>query len=273
MVLDSYRAFSPQVAAMVQRVFDENHIDSEVRLGKQAGAFCLAALPELTPWVMVNYDGSAYDVAVLAHELGHAIHAMLASHQSILTQQAALPLAETASVFGEMQLTDCLLSQEKDPGLRRDLLARAIDDAYVTVMRQAFFTTFERDAHRMINDDCTVEELTAHYLDNLREQFGEAFDVSGEFRWEWLIVPHLYESPFYTYAYSFGQLLVLSLYQQYRREGESFVPRYLKILSYGGSESPIKILGEAGLDVTSPAFWQAGFDVIGGMIAELEELS
>jgi len=273
LVLDSYRAFSPQVAALAQRVFDENHIDSEMRAGKRAGAFCLAALPEMTPWVMMSYDGSAYDVATLAHELGHAIHAMLASHQSVLTHDPALPLAETASVFAEMQLTDCLLGQEKDPAVRRDLLSRAIDDAYVTVMRQAFFTIFERDAHRMINDDCTVEELTEHYLENLREQFGDAVDVSEEFQWEWLIVSHLYQTPFYTYAYSFGQLLVLSLYQQYRQEGEAFVPRYLRILSHGGSDSPMEILREAGLDITSAAFWQAGFDVIGGMIAELEELS
>jgi oligoendopeptidase F len=273
MVLDSYRAFSPQLAALVQRVFDENHIDSQVRPGKRSGAFCLAALPELTPWVMMSYDGSPYDVATLAHELGHAVHGMLSSHQSVLTHDPSLPLAETASVFAEMQLTDCLLSQEQDATVRRDLLARAIDDAYVTVMRQAFFAIFERDAHEMINNDCSVEELTAHYLEILGEQFGDAVDISDEFQWEWLIVPHLYQSPFYTYAYSFGQLLVLSLYQQYRRDGEAFVPRYLKILSYGGSDSPMKILGEAGLDVTSPAFWQAGFDVIGGMIAELEELS
>jgi oligoendopeptidase F len=273
LVLDSYRAFSPQVAALAQRVFDEDHIDSETRLGKQAGAFCLAALPEMTPWVMINFEGSAYDVATLAHELGHAVHAMLSSHQSVLTQDPALPLAETASVFAEMQLTDCLLNQELDPGVRRDLLARAIDDAYVTVMRQAYFAIFERDAHEMINNDCTAEELTGRYREILGEQFGDAVDVSEEFQWEWMIVPHLYESPFYTYAYSFGQLLVLSLYQQYRREGESFVPTYLKILSYGGSESPMKILSEAGLDIASPAFWQAGFDILAGMITELEELS
>jgi oligoendopeptidase F len=273
LVLESYHAFSPQLAALAQRVFDEHHIDSEIRSGKRSGAFCLAALPEMTPWVMMSYDGSAYDIATLAHELGHAVHAMLSGRQSVLVHDPSLPLAETASVFAEMQLTDCLLSQEKDPSIRRDLLARAIDDAFVTVMRQAFFAIFEREAHEMINNDCTVEELTGRYLEIVQEQFGDAVDVSEEFQWEWLIVPHLYQSPFYTYAYSFGQLLVLSLYQQYRREGESFVPRYLKILSYGGSDSPMKILGEAGLDVTSPAFWQTGFDVIAGMIAELEELS
>jgi oligoendopeptidase F len=221
---------------------------------------------------MLNYDGSVHDVAALAHELGHAVHSMLADHHSVLTQQPALPLAETASIFAEMQLTDCLLSQENDPALRRDLLARAIDGAYITVMRQAFFTIFERDAHAMINDGCTMDELTDHYLENLREQFGDAVEVTDEFKWEWLVIPHLIHSPFYTYAYSFGQLLVLSLYQQYREEGQSFIPGYLKLLSYGGSESPMKILAEAGLNVASPEFWQDGFHVIEEMISELDRL-
>jgi oligoendopeptidase F len=273
MVMDSYRALSPTVAELAQRVFDEDHLDSEIRAGKRGGAFCYAVIPELTPWVMMNYDGSARDIATLAHELGHAIHAILANHHSVLTQQASLPLAETASVFAEMQLTDQLLKQEQDPGVRRDLLANALDDAYITVMRQAYFTIFERDAHTMISDNRPLDELTEHYLNNLREQFGDAVDISDEFKWEWLAVPHFYHSPFYTYAYSFGQLLVLALVQQYRMEGEAFIPRYLKILSYGGSESPTKILNEAGLDVTSAVFWQGGFDVIRNMIDGLERLS
>lgn len=273
MVMDSYRVFSPEVVGLAQRVFDENHLDSEIRAGKRGGAFCYTASPEWTPWVMINYDGRARDIATLAHELGHAIHSLLANHHSALTQQPALPLAETASVFAEMQLTDRLLKQESDPTVRRDLLVNALDDAYINVMRQAYFTIFERDAHAMINDNCTLEELTEHYLNYLHEQFGDAVEVSDEFKWEWLAIPHFYQSPFYTYAYSFGQLLVLALYQQYRIEGEAFIPRYLKILSYGGSESPMKILAEAGLDIASPTFWQGGFDVIDAMISELEKLS
>ena len=270
MTMNSYNAFSPEVAKLAQRVFDENHLDSEVRTGKRGGAFCYTVSPQFTPWVLMNYDGSARDIATLAHELGHAIHSMLAEGHSALTQQPALPLAETASVFAEMQLTDQLLKQESDPAVRRDLLANALDDAYINVMRQSFFTIFERDAHAMINDDCTIDELTELYMNNLKEQFGDAVQVSDEFKWEWLAIPHIYHSPFYTYAYSFGQLLVLALYQQYRLEGASFIPRYLKILAYGGSESPMKILNEAGLDVTSSAFWQGGFDVLEGMIDELE---
>ncbi len=273
MVADSYQAFSPDVASLAQRVIDENHLDSEIRPGKRGGAFCYTALPELTPWVMTNYDGSARDIATLAHELGHAVHAMLANKHSVLTQQACLPLAETASVFAEMQLTERLLKQENNPSVRRDLLANALDDAYITVMRQAYFTIFEKEAHEMINDNKSLDELTDQYMNNLKEQFGDAVEISDEFKWEWIAIPHFYQSPFYTYAYSFGQLLVLALYQQYRHEGEAFISKYLKLLSYGGSESPMKILSEAGLDVTSPVFWQGGFDVIKNMIDELERLS
>ena len=273
MVLDSYRTFSPDVAELAKKVFEDNHLDSEIRPGKRGGAFCYTALPELTPWVMINYDGHARDIATLAHELGHAIHAMLASRHSVLTQQASLPLAETASVFAEMQLTDQLLKQENDPSVRRDLLANALDDAYITVMRQAYFTVFEKDAHKMISDNASLDELAEHYMDNLKEQFGDAVELSDDFKWEWISVPHFYHSPFYTYAYSFGQLLVLALYQQYRIEGEAFIPRYLKILSYGGSEAPIKILTEAGLDISSTDFWQGGFEVLENMIAELDQLS
>jgi len=273
LVMDSYTAFSPEVAALAKRVFDDDHVDSEIRTGKRGGAFCYTATPQLTPWVMINYNQQARDIATLAHELGHAIHSMLAERHSVLTQLPSLPLAETASVFGEMLLTDRLLKQEQDPRVRRELLANALDDAYITVMRQAFFTIFEKDAHAMIVGGSTLDELTEHYLDNLKEQFGDAVDVSDDFRWEWISVPHMYQWPFYTYAYSFGQLLVLSLYQQYGVEGSAFLPRYLRILSYGGSESPLNVLREAGLDVTSPAFWQGGFDVLAKMLAELEQQS
>ncbi len=273
MVLDSYTAFSPDVAALVRRVFDEQHVDAQTRPNKAGGAFCYTAYPGLTPWVMLNYADHAHDVATLAHELGHAIHNMLADKHSALTQQASLPLAETASIFGEMLLKDRLLQMEKDPTVRRELLARSLDDAYLSVIRQAYFTIFEKEAHAMIAEGRTLDEIAAHYLENLHEQFGDAVEVSDDFKWEWIGVSHMYEVPFYTYAYSFGLLLVLALYQQYRLEGEAFLPRYLRILAAGGSEKPLKVLGEAGLDVTSPAFWQGGFDVLEKMVSELEQSS
>jgi oligoendopeptidase F len=271
MVLDSFREFSPEVAGLAERVFVENHLDSQSHPGKRGGAFCLAPLPGLTPWVMVNYNGRARDVATLAHELGHAVHAMLATGHSVSTFHASLPLAETASVFAEMQLTQRLLKQEPDPAVRRDLLAYAIDDAYVTVMRQAYFTLFEREAHRMIVEGKSFEEVSAAYMSNLDEQFGDSVELADEFKWEWISIPHIYNDPFYTYAYSFGQLLVLALYQQYRLEGIAFIPRYVKILAHGGSEAPAMILGEAGLEIDTAAFWQGGFDVLEDMITELAD--
>lgn len=273
MVLDSLHTFSPQVGANARRVFAQQHIDAEVRHGKQHGAYCFSVVPKMTPYVMVNYTGRARDVATLAHELGHAIHALLAEHHSMLTFHSALPMAETASVFSEMLLTDRLLSEESDPAVRRDLLATAIDDAYATVMRQAYFTLFEREAHELILKGATTDELSERHLANLHEQFGDAVEVADEFRHEWVSVPHIYQTPFYCYAYSFGQLLVLSLYQQYKAEGASFKPRYLKILSHGGAEKPSRILAEAGIDISSPDFWQGGFDVVNGMIDELEKAS
>jgi oligoendopeptidase F len=273
MVFESYGAFSPDVAALAKRVFDENHVDAQIRSGKRGGAFCYTAMPSLTPWVLINYQERARDIATLAHELGHAIHAMLANKHSVLTQLSSLPLAETASVFGEMLLTDRLLEHESDVSVRRELLANALDDAYITVMRQAYFTIFEKEAHDMIVEGASLDELTEHYLANLKEQFGKAVQVPDDFKWEWIGVPHFYNAPFYTYAYSFGQLLVLALYQKYKQEGTAFLPKYLRLLTYGGSEAPLKVLRQAGLDVTSPAFWQGGFDFLRNMLDDLKKLS
>lgn len=272
-VLRSFHSFEPGMEEMARRVFAKGHIDSEVRRGKRSGAFCWSVIPDLDPWVLVNFQGKADDVATLAHELGHAIHAMLASNHTVFTHQASLPLAETASTFAEMILVDRLLEQETDDAVRLDLLFRQVDDAYATIMRQAYFALFERQAHQMIADGASIQQLSDAYLQNLLSQFGDAVEVSDEFRWEWVSIPHIYHTPFYVYAYAFGQLLVLSLYQQYREEGEGFKPRYLKILAAGGSEAPEKILRAAGIDIYSADFWQGGFDVIARMVEELESLT
>ncbi len=272
MVLESLGDFSPVMAEHARRLLVEGHIDSAIRTGKQVGAFCHAVLPGLAPWVLVNYVGQVGDVLTLAHELGHAIHALVASDHSILTFRSSLPLAETASVFSEMLMNDRLLRMEDDPDVRRGLLAHLLDGAYATIARQTYFVLFEIEAHRRVVEGATSEDLCDIYLANLKEQFGDAVEISDDFRWEWTVIPHIYEAPFYCYAYSFGQLLVLALYREYRREGADFVPRYLKILSYGGAASPTTIIGEAGFDITSPAFWQGGFDVLAGFLDELEGL-
>jgi oligoendopeptidase F len=272
MVFDAFQQFNPQIAHLARRVFEANHLDSEVRKGKRGGAFCWPALPELTPWVLANYQGRPRDVATLAHELGHAVHSMLAADHSLFTFHASLPLAETASTFGEILLVDHLLAGESDAAVRRDMLFQQADDAYATIMRQAFFALFERQAHEMTQHGATVDELAAAYLDNLHTQFGDAVEIADEFRWEWVSIPHIYNVPFYVYAYTFGQLLVLSLYQQYRAEGEAFKPRYLKILAAGGSDAPARVLAQAGLDIHSAEFWQGGFDVVRGMIEQLEAI-
>lgn len=271
-VLDTFASFDEGIAAQARRVFDDNHIDSEVRKGKRGGAFCATISPKFTPYVLMNWTGKVRDVATLAHELGHAIHSMMAEDHSILTQHSSLPLAETASVFAEMVMTDKLLAQEKDPAVRRDILAGAVDDIYATVMRQAYFVLFEKAAHEAILKNKSAKELNALYMANLQEQFGDSLEIGEEFQHEWVSIPHIYSTPFYCYAYSFGQLLVLALYRRYQKEGAAFKPGYLKMLAYGGSARPETILQEAGIDMTDPAFWQGGFDVIREMIDELDAI-
>lgn len=272
MVLESFKAFLPEFGDLAQRVFDQDHLDSEVRKGKRSGAFCASIVPEMTPYVLVNYQGNAREVATLAHELGHAIHAMLASHHTTFTFHSSLPLAETASTFGEMMLIDRMLAGEKNKSVRRDILFRQVDDSYATIGRQAWFAMFERSAHDMIMKNTSVDEVAKMYFENLREQFGDSLELSDEFKWEWVCIPHFYHTPFYVYAYSFGKLLVLSLYKQFKAEGETFKPKYKKILAAGGSEAPSKILAEAGIDIRSAKFWQGGFDVIMEQVEELESL-
>jgi len=272
MVLDSFQGFDPRFAKLAQQVLAQQHVDSETRKGKRSGAFCATVAPDLTPWVLTNFQGKAEDVATLAHELGHAVHSLLASDHSLFTQQTCLPLAETASTFGEMILIDRLLAQEKDTEVRRSLLFKQVDDAYATIMRQAYFAMFEKDAHALTQEGAAIDTLADTYFKNLQDQFGDALLLSDEFRWEWVAVPHFYHTPFYVYAYAFGQLLVLSLYNQFKNEGENFKARYIHLLSTGGSKSPIQILDEAGMDVRKAEFWQSGFDLINRMITQLETL-
>ncbi len=270
MVLEAYRGFSPRLADLAQQVFSDRHVDAPTRAGKLGGAFCYSVVPGLTPYVLLNYTGDARDIATMAHELGHAVHGMLAGHHSVFTFHSTLPLAETASVFGERILSDALLRQESDKKIRQGLLLSQLDDIYATVLRQAYFVRFERIAHQMIAEGATGDQLAHTYLSELRQQFGKAVKVPEEFQWEWLTIPHIYASPFYCYAYSFGNLLVLALYRTYQQEGPRFVPKYLDLLATGGSMSPEGILTSVNVDMTSKTFWESGFTTITDMIGQLE---
>lgn len=268
-VLSTFEQFDPHFAGLARQVFDDRHVDSEVRKGKRGGAFCATVLPQHTPWVLVNFTGKLRDVTTLAHELGHAVHSMLASSHSVLTQRSSLPLAETASVFAEMLVTERLLAEESSRKARSELLLASIDSIYATVLRQAYFVFFEIAAHSAILAGRSPAELNEIYLANLAEQFGDSVEIAPEFQHEWLSIPHLYQTPFYCYAYSFGQLLVLALYRRYQQEGPAFKPSYFKLLAYGGSARPQDILAEAGVDIEDPSFWRGGFEVISEMIDKL----
>ena len=272
-VLESFHEFDPKFGELAKEIFDAGHIDSEVRKGKMSGAFCATITPDLTPWVLLNYQGKPDDVATMAHELGHGIHSLMAREHTAFTQHACLPLAETASTFGEIMLIDKLLAQETDQAVRRDLLFRQMDDSFATILRQNYFSMFEKTAHDMIAKGAQVNDLADAYLENLRSEFGDSVDLSDDFRWEWVMIPHFYGVPFYVYAYAFGQLLVLSLYKQYQAEGDAFKPRYMEILAAGGSIAPVALLGKAGIDITQAAFWQGGYDVIEEMVTTLEGLT
>jgi oligoendopeptidase F len=271
MVLEAYRGFSPQLADLAERVVHEHHIDARTRPGKIGGAYCYSVVPTMTPYVLLNFTGEARDIATMAHELGHAVHGILAAKHSVFTFHSTLPLAETASVFGERILSDALMNQERDKKVRQGLLLNQLDDIYATVLRQAYFVQFENTAHEMIAQGATVEDLAKTYLAEVRQQFGKGIKVPEEFQWEWLTIPHIFASPFYCYAYSFGNLLVLALYRMYQKEGTSFVPKYLDLLSTGGSEAPQTILAKVGVDMASEEFWQSGFDTIREMVDQLEQ--
>ena len=272
LVLDSFNEFDPRISQLALRVFEDDHYDSESRKGKRGGAFCATIDPQLTPYVLQSFQGEARDLATMAHELGHAVHAMLAEHQSPLSQQATLPLAETASTFGEMLLLDKMLASEPSEDVKRDLLFSNMDDAYATIMRQAYFAQFEIDAHEAIANNASVDEISDLYLKLLHEQFGDSLEMSDDFKYEWAAVPHFYSTPFYVYAYAFGQLLALALYRQYKQEGDLMIPRYVELLAAGSSEAPIVILERAGIDVYSAEFWQGGFDYLAEQLAYLESL-
>ena len=272
LVLDSLSKFSPVLSEDASGVFKKKHVDSIIRPGKTVGAFCSTPTPTITPYVLINFTGKSRDVFTLAHEIGHAIHSISASDKSILVSDASLPLAETASTFSEMLLYD-KLSETVSKQEKKTMLSEKIDDFYATIGRQSFFTLFEIEAHKQIANSTTVDEISKTYLQNLNEQFGSSVKVSEDFGIEWSCIPHFHHAPFYCYAYAFGNLLALSLFQRYKKEGKSFAPTYIEILSAGGSKKPEKLLRESGMDITKPRFWQDGFDYIQNQVKELSKLN
>ena len=272
LVFESLGKFSETLEGFARKVFNENHIDSSIRQGKRDGAFCSTLSPKITPYVLVNFTGKSRDVFTLAHELGHAVHSQAAQDRSILVQDAPLPLAETASTFSELLLYDNLADKISDDE-KKIVLSEKIDDLYATILRQSFFTIFEVDAHKQIGKGTTVDEISKTYLQNLKEQFGNSVSLSEDFAIEWSCIPHFYHTPFYCYAYSFGNLLALSLFQRYKKEGKDFVPSYINILAAGGSKKPESLLSEYGFNIRSPKFWQEGFDYVNEQIKTLSSLN
>jgi len=272
LVFESLEKFSPKLSTFAKKVFIEKHVDSSIRQGKRDGAFCSTLAPKITPYVLVNFAGKSKDVFTVAHELGHAVHSMAASDKSILVSDAPLPLAETASTFSELLLYDNL-SDKISVDEKKIMLSEKIDDLYATIMRQSFFTLFEIEVHKQIAQSTTVEEISKTYSHNLKEQFGNSVDTSDDFALEWSGIPHFFHTPFYCYAYSFGNLLALSLFQRYKKEGQDFVPSYINILSAGGSKKPELLLNEYGIDISSSRFWQDGFDYVHDQVKQLSALN
>lgn len=271
-VFEAFEEFDGGVAGMARKVFERNHVDASPRSGKRNGAYCMSVTPEIVPYLFLNFADTTKDIYTIAHESGHAVHSQLAAGHSVLTYEPPLVLAETASVFGEMILFDKFMREEDDAELKRSVLLEKISSMYATIGRQAYFVVFESRAHPAVNKGSTVSDLCDIYSEVLKDQFGDAVHVPEEFRWEWTYIPHIYHTPFYCYAYAFGNLLSLALYDAYLKEGRGFVPKYLRVLSYGGSESPSKILSEVGIDIASERFWQSGFEVIRRMVRELQKL-
>jgi oligoendopeptidase F len=270
LVLDSFASFSPRFAEIAEQHFSRRWIDVGPRPGKRGGAFCAAWLPSLHPYVLTNYNDRIEDVSTVAHELGHAIHFVLAGKkQTLLNYGPTTPMAETASVFGEIVLARRLLEREKDPAARRSLLAMRIEDILATVYRQVMYTRWEQKAHaRRAEGVATADEYGALWRAENERLYGDAVRLSDLDRWGWIGIPHFIHSRFYCYSYAYGQLLVLALYRRYLEEGDAFVPRYIDLLAGGGSGTPEELLGRVGIDLHAPGFWQQGFDTLKDLIAE-----
>jgi oligoendopeptidase F len=273
LVLGAYGGFAPEMAAVAQEFFDRRWIDAPARAGKAPGAFSAATVPSVHPYVLLNYLGKPRDVTTLAHELGHGVHQMLARPQGALMAPTPLTLAETASVFGEMLTFKALLKEIHDPKERKALIAGKVEDMLNTVVRQIAFYTFERRVHEGRREgELTPDQLNAIWLEVQSESLGPAMELKPGYEVFWTYVPHFIHSPFYVYAYAFGDCLVNSLYGLYEEAHPGFVAKYFDMLKAGGSKHHSELLAPFGLDASKPEFWQKGLAVIDGMIDELEAM-
>ena len=273
LVLEAYGGFAPQMAEIARRFFANSWIDAPVRIGKSPGAFSHPTIPSVHPYILLNYQGKARDVMTLAHELGHGVHQVLAAPQGPLLAQTPLTLAETASVFGEMLTFKALLAGTADARERKALIAGKVEDMINTVVRQIAFYTFERKVHEeRRKGELTSEQLNAFWLEVQRESLGDAIELNTGYGTFWSYIPHFIHSPFYVYAYAFGDCLVNSLYGLYQTSHPGFVTKYFDMLKAGGSKHHSELLRPFGLDAADPEFWNMGLKVIEGMIESLEAM-
>jgi oligoendopeptidase F len=272
-VLKAYSGFAPEMSRIAERFFDGRWIDAPVRPGKAPGAFAHSTVPSVHPYVLLNYQGKTRDVMTLAHELGHGVHQVLAAEQGPLLSRTPLTLAETASVFGEMLTFQSVLNQTVDAMKRKALLAQKVEDMLNTVVRQIAFYEFERKIHtERASGELTAERIGELWLGVQGESLGPAIRLGPGYETFWCYIPHFIHSPFYVYAYAFGDCLVNSLYARYREAEQGFVDKYFAMLKAGGSKHHRELLAPFGLDASDPSFWQRGLSMIEGFISEIEAL-
>jgi len=267
-VLETFYDFSYEFGTIAERIISNQHVHSTVQKGKRSGAFCCPASTKHLPYVLLSYTGKYRDVSTLAHEIGHGIHMTLAQKQTEFTMDACLPLAETASIFSEMLLSEKMMG--KNPELAKEMLFTKLDDLYASIVRQIGFVSFENKAHQMMKEGKTIDEMSNVYLEMLKKQLGRRVEVDSIYKYEWSYIPHIFHTPFYCYAYAFGNLLTLAIYEMYKERGKAFVPKVIKMLEAGGSLEPVEIAKIVGADIYSETFWQKGFDAIEEMIKKVE---
>jgi oligoendopeptidase F len=272
-VLDCYSSFSPELGALAKRFFDERYIDAPLRPGKRGGAFCASAVPAVHPYVLLNYTSRRRDVLTLAHELGHGVHFALAARQGVFHQGTPLTLAETASVFAETIVFGRLLAEDSTPASRLALLAENLQDTIATVFRQVAMNRFEDLVHtaRREQGELSVERFGELWFESQAELLGDSVEITDGYRSWWSYIPHFIGSPGYVYAYAYGQLLALSVYERYEQRGAEFVPQYLELLAAGGSRSPEVLGAIVDVDLADPGFWESGLDLVERQLQEAEQ--